>query len=121
MGGGSPEQEVPSRRPRGEQRLHESAIVSGSGPAAVFGLPAYNGEAYLAEALESLLGQTRPDLAVVVVDDGSTDGTGAIARQYAQLDGRVEYIRNERTLGLGRNWRRAAELARERHPAARYF
>ncbi len=90
-------------------------------PSTVFGLAAHNGEAHLAEAIESLLTQTRDDLAIVVVDDGSSDSTGEIARRYVVLDPRVSYARNSRQLGLVRNWRRAFELAGERHPAAAYF
>jgi glycosyl transferase family 2 len=90
-------------------------------PSTVFGLAAYNGEAHLAEAIESLLTQSRPDLAIVIVDDCSSDATGEIARRYVQLDPRVSYARNDRQLGLVRNWRRAFDLAGERHPAAGYF
>jgi glycosyltransferase involved in cell wall biosynthesis len=88
---------------------------------AVFGLPVYNGEQHLAEALESLLTQTRGDLAVIVVDNASTDATPQIAQRYAQLDLRVSHVRNERTVGLVHNWRRAFNLAGERHPDAPYF
>jgi glycosyltransferase involved in cell wall biosynthesis len=42
-------------------------------------MPAYNVEPYLAEAAASALGQTYSDLELVIVDDGSTDGTGRIA------------------------------------------
>ena len=90
-------------------------------PSTVFGLAAYNGEAHIAEALESLLSQTRSDLAVVVVDDASTDATAEICARYVQHDSRVSYVRNDRQLGLSRNWQRAFELAGERHPAAHYF
>jgi hypothetical protein len=90
-------------------------------PSTVFGLAAYNGEAHLAQALESLLTQTRGDLAVVVVDDCSTDGTRALCLRYVELDPRVVYERNDRQLGLVRNWRRAFDLAGERFPAASYF
>src|SRR6478736_3761007 len=90
-------------------------------PRTVFGLAAYNGEAHLAEAIESVLSQTRSDLAVVVVDDASTDATAEICARYAHRDSRVSYARNDRQLGLSRNWQRAFELAGERHPAARYF
>src|SRR6185369_10590233 len=83
-------------------------------PSTVFGLAAYNGEAHIAEAIESLLSQTRSDLAVVVVDDASTDGTAEICARYARHDFRVSYSRNERQLGLSRNWQRAFELAGER-------
>ena len=90
-------------------------------PSTVFGLAAHNGEDHLAEALESLLTQTRSDLAVVVVDDCSTDATAEIVRRYAELDARVSYVRNERRLGLVGNWRRAFARAGELHPQARYF
>jgi hypothetical protein len=90
-------------------------------PGAVFGLAAYNGEAHVAEAIESLLTQTRRDLAVVIVDDASTDRTEEVCRRYVELDARVTYERNDRRLGLVRNWRRAFELAGERHPGAPYF
>lgn len=95
--------------------------MTGTAPGTVFGLPVYNGEQHLAEALESLLGQTRPDFSVVVVDNCSTDGTGEIARRYAQLDPRVVCERNERTIGLVHNWRRAFDLAGQIFPEAPYF
>lgn len=47
-------------------------------------MPTYNAEAFLARALDSALAQTRPAEQVLVVNDGSTDGSGAIARDYAQ-------------------------------------
>src|SRR5436305_646677 len=50
-------------------------------------VPIYNVEAYLAECLESLAGQTVRDLEIIMVDDGSTDGSAAIAERFA--DGRV--------------------------------
>jgi len=45
-------------------------------------VPAYNGERYLGEALDSLLAQTHPSIDIVVVDDGSTDETAGIAAQF---------------------------------------
>lgn len=45
-------------------------------------IPVYNGERYLAEALESVFAQTLPPHEVIVVDDGSTDGSAAIAGRY---------------------------------------
>lgn len=47
-------------------------------------VPVYNGAQYLAESLDSALAQDYPNLEVVVVDDGSTDGTPAILERYAQ-------------------------------------
>lgn len=46
-------------------------------------IPVWNGEALLGEALESVFGQTRPPEQVIVVDDGSTDGTAAVIRGFA--------------------------------------
>jgi glycosyltransferase involved in cell wall biosynthesis len=48
-------------------------------------IPVYNGEKYLAEALESVLAQTHPIHEIIVVDDGSTDGSAAIAACYSPL------------------------------------
>lgn len=47
-------------------------------------IPVYNGERYLAEALDSVMEQDYPDLEVVVIDDGSTDHSAAIARSWAR-------------------------------------
>ena len=49
-------------------------------------IPAYNAEAYLAECLESALGQSHPAVDVILVDDGSSDGTLAIARRHAGVE-----------------------------------
>lgn len=56
-------------------------------------VPVYNGEAYLAECLDSLLAQTLPDMEILLVDDGSADGTQAIAEAYAARDARLRYLR----------------------------
>jgi glycosyltransferase involved in cell wall biosynthesis len=96
-------------------------VSGGASPVAVFGLPLRNGEDHLAEALESLLDQSRRDLAIVVVDDASTDGSAQIARRYAAVDARITYERREPAIGLVRNWRRAYDAAGERFPDAAYF
>lgn len=90
-------------------------------PRLVFGVPLYNGAEHLPAALDSLLSQTLADIALVLVDDQSTDATEEIARGYAARDPRVSYHRNERRLGLTRNWRHAFELATELHPDAALF
>ena len=55
-------------------------------------VPAYNTERYLGEALESLMVQTLQPVEIIVVDDGSTDSTPAIAQRYGE---RVRYVRQE--------------------------
>lgn len=58
-------------------------------------VPVYNGEQYLRECLHSILNQTYRDLEILVIDDGSGDGTSAICREMAALDGRIRLFRQE--------------------------
>lgn len=74
-------------------------------------VPTYNGAAYLAECLDSILAQTFTDFEVLIVDDCSRDDTLAIAEQYARRDPRVRVLRNEHNLGLVGNWNRCVEIA----------
>ena len=55
-------------------------------------VPVYNVERYVGECLESILGQTLKELEVIVVNDGSTDGSRAICDEYAAKDSRVKVI-----------------------------
>jgi CDP-glycerol glycerophosphotransferase len=67
-------------------------------------VPVYQVEDYLAECLDSLLQQTYRRLEIVVVDDGSTDGSARIARSYADRDERIVVIRQANAgLGAARN------------------
>jgi glycosyltransferase involved in cell wall biosynthesis len=67
-------------------------------------VPVHDVEAYLPAALDSVLAQTHRALEVVVVDDGSTDGSGALADDYAARDPRVRVVHTENHgLGAARN------------------
>lgn len=72
-------------------------------PRLSIGLPVYNGQQYLAEALEALLGQSYRDFELIISDNASTDGTEEICRRYAQLDPRVRYLRLTRNIGAAPN------------------
>jgi GT2 family glycosyltransferase len=77
----------------------------------------YNGAAHLAQTLDSILRQTLSDIEVIVVDDGSTDATGAILRNAALRDPRLRVITQEnqgltRALILGCAEARAPLVAR---------
>jgi glycosyltransferase involved in cell wall biosynthesis len=63
-------------------------------------MPAYNASATIAEALRSVLAQTCADWELVVVDDGSTDATAAIARSYAERDARIRVV-SQANMGCG--------------------
>ncbi len=56
-------------------------------------LPVWNGEAFLEQAMESILRQTLSSFELIVIDDGSTDRTAAIAEKLASGDGRVRVLR----------------------------
>jgi glycosyltransferase involved in cell wall biosynthesis len=88
-------------------------------PRLVVGVALYGGGEHVEEALESILGQTYRDLAVVLTDDlPGSEAEAIVARLH---DPRVTYVANERRLGLVGNWKRAFEVARTRHPQAPYF
>lgn len=55
-------------------------------------IPVYNGEKYIRSCLDSILVQKMPELEVVLVDDGSTDSTGAILAEYCKRDGRFHLL-----------------------------
>lgn len=64
-------------------------------PTASIVVPAYNCERYISECLASLQGQGFRDLEVIVVDDGSTDGTAEVVGSFAAADSRFKFIRTE--------------------------
>ena len=49
-------------------------------------IPIYNTEKYLAECLESIINQTLKQIEIICIDDGSSDGSAAILKEYAQND-----------------------------------
>lgn len=85
--------------------------MGGNRPRVSVGLPVFNGEKYLAEALDSLLSQTFTDFELVLSDNASTDGTEDICRAYALKDDRIRYYRNDVNLGAAQNFNRVVELS----------
>lgn len=75
-----------------------------------FAIPCRDAGPHLRPLLESLLAQTRQDFALLLVDDGSRDGSAELARAVAGE--RIEIHRNPAPLGIGANWNRCAELVR---------
>lgn len=80
-------------------------------------VPVYNGERFLAEALDSALAQTLPSIEIVVVDDGSTDTSGAIADRYATAHPRRVRVIHQANQGLPLARNAAIEAARGRYLA----
>jgi glycosyltransferase involved in cell wall biosynthesis len=81
-------------------------------PKVSLGMPVYNGERFLRETLDSLLAQTYTDFELIISDNGSSDGTESICREYTARDHRVQYYREEVNRGAGWNYDRVVDLAR---------
>ena len=86
-------------------------------PLVSIGLPVYNGERFLARALDTLLTQDVGDFELIISDNASTDGTELMCRRYAGLDRRIRYVRQPRNRGAAWNFTQVLALA---DPGARY-
>lgn len=75
----------------------------------------YNDARFVAEAVDSILSQTFSDFEFIIVDDGSSDATPAILKQYA--DPRVTVLRNERNVGLTKSLNRGLEATQGEYVA----
>jgi len=98
---------VPSLARRAAAEFHPNGA---SGARISVCIPTYNGAAYLAEAIGSVLNQTLSDFELIIVDDCSTDGTDVVAQSFT--DKRIKHFKNPVRLGLVGNWNRCIELAR---------
>jgi glycosyltransferase involved in cell wall biosynthesis len=81
-------------------------------PRVSIGLPVYNGENFLEEALRALLAQTYEDFELVISDNASTDRTAQICQDHQARDGRIRYYRQPRKLGLPENFNAVFHRAR---------
>src|SRR5256886_11438691 len=81
-------------------------------PRVSIGLAVYNGDRYLAQAIESILAQTYRDFELIICDNASTDRTGAICREFAESDPRIRYIRNPGNVGGANNHNLTVQSAR---------
>lgn len=73
----------------------------------------YNGQAFLAEQLDSIIGQTLPPLEILCVDDGSSDGTLEILQEYEKRDDvNVRVFKNEKNLGSIKTFEKGCTLVR---------
>jgi glycosyltransferase involved in cell wall biosynthesis len=85
-------------------------------PRVSIGLPVYNGQRYLQQTLDSILGQTCTDFELVISDNASTDRTPDICAAAAARDGRIKYHRNPVNLGAAPNYNLVFE-----HSSGAYF
>ena len=86
-----------------------------SEPVITVGMPVYNGERYIEEAIRSMLGQTFEDFVLIISDNASTDRTEEICRDFTLQDKRITYLRNQDNIGAGNNYNRLFQLARSKY------
>ncbi len=91
-------------------------LTQTSRPMVSIGLPVHNGEAYLRQALDSILSQTFRQFELVISDNASDDKTETICREYAAVDARIRYHRQTRNRGVTWNFRQVVLLS-----LAKYF
>ena len=73
-------------------------------PFVSIGMPVFNGQIYLREALESVLNQTFKDFELIISDNASTDCTESICREYVAKDPRITYVRQHTNIGATKNF-----------------
>ena len=84
-------------------------------PEVSVGLPVYNGEQYLHEAVQSILDQAFTDFELIISDNASTDRTGEICLDLASRDKRIRYIRQKRNIGAIRNYDYVVRVAKGKY------
>lgn len=83
-----------------------------SRPMVSVGMPVYNGERFIREAMESLLTQSFADFELIISDNASTDTTELICRNYAAQDSRIRYVRQQENIGALPNFQFVLNEAR---------
>ena len=84
-------------------------------PTVTIGMPVYNGERFIAEAIKSILSQSYENFELIVCDNASQDKTQRICRQYARKDKRIRFYQNSVNMGAAFNYNRTFRLARGRY------
>ena len=80
-------------------------------PKIIIGVPAFNEQKYIHEALSSLSNQTWQDFIVIISDNSSTDDTKAICEHFCATDTRFHYIRQKHNIGAGQNFEYLYEIS----------
>jgi len=74
-------------------------------------LPVYNGERFLAEAIQSVLKQSFKDFELLIIDDCSHDRSQEIIKDFAASDKRIRFLQNSKNLGLFNNYNECLKMA----------
>lgn len=76
------------------------------------GIPAYNGETYIKNSIQSLLSQTYPHFKLIISDDNSADDTAKICQEFTKKDRRIIFFQQKKQLGFARNFNFVLQKAR---------
>lgn len=90
-------------------------MTEASIPTVGIGMPVYNGEKYIEDALRSIVEQDFDDFELVISDNASTDGTGDVLSTWAARDRRISVHENEVNLGGADNFNRVLHLSRGKY------
>jgi glycosyltransferase involved in cell wall biosynthesis len=88
---------------------------SKSQPLVTIGLPVYNGQNYVSQAIESVLNQTYSNFELVISDNGSTDSTYIICKTFAEKDNRILCHKFDKNYGAAKNYNKTFELAKGKY------
>jgi glycosyltransferase involved in cell wall biosynthesis len=112
-----------ARRELQRTTAHVARPVDGrtGGARVVLGMTLYNNAQHLPQAFDSLLAQTEARFTLLLLDDASSDGTEAVAREYASRDSRIRYFRHAHRQGMIATWKEVVEVALRECPDATYF
>jgi len=95
--------------------MNDHTTRTTSPPVVSLGMPVYNGERFVEQAILSVIAQSLKSFELIICDNASTDGTEQICRALAASDPRVRYVRNEQNLGAHPNYNKTFSLARGRY------
>ena len=90
---------------------HQQHSKSSNGPLVTIGMPVYNGEKFLRQALDSLLAQDYENFELIISDNASTDRTADICQEYVAKDKRISFFQNSENFGITYNFVRVMNLA----------
>jgi glycosyltransferase involved in cell wall biosynthesis len=80
------------------------SFIASQSPTVSIGLPVYNGQDFLEQALNSIVSQTYKSIEIIISDNCSTDNTSSICKKFTESDNRIRYYRQSRNLGAGPNY-----------------
>lgn len=90
----------------------DAKSLQGGAPLVSVVMPAYNAARYIGEAIESVISQSFGNWELIIIDDGSSDGTAQAACRYKERDGRISLYSNDTNLGVSMTRRKGVSISR---------